>query len=325
MRCPFLNEAQVKFCRTSPFRKMILRAPEPGIPERCSSPDYVRCPLANCRPDGTSAPDRCPSLGESLVQYCSAASITKFIPYSESILSRCVKESYRYCDLFLSLAAQLEGGDKSTLSLARKSGIVRDAPPGEQGIDGIQIPRRLKYSSNHMWLDVSRDGCCHVGVDAFLAAVLGSIEKLNFLAVKRLARPTAILTVKGMDLQMVFPNPMLLMRPNSYLRANPDRLLADPYGVGWLFEGEPAMDSTVEQRNLTSGLIPGRSALAWMQQESKRLMAFVREQLARPELQRGALMADGRYLAPGLVQHLEREEALNLFDEFFSPYACWRR
>ena len=47
---------------------------------------------------------RCPFLHESLVQYCGAASLTKYIPYSEAVLSHCGTESHRYCELFLAFA-----------------------------------------------------------------------------------------------------------------------------------------------------------------------------------------------------------------------------
>ncbi len=322
MRCPFLREAQVKYCQASPFKKMILRAPEHDTPERCSSREYAHCPSAKHLHEGFSDPGHCPFLRESPVQYCSAASVTKFIPYSESILSRCGSESHRYCDLYLALASPPSAG--SPLN-AGGFPAGEGAAAGDETVDGIQVRTGLFYSTNHMWLDVNEDGYCHVGVDAFVTRVLGSIDRLAFIAAKGISRPTAILTVRGADLQMVFPNSMLLTRPNSYLRANPEKLLSDPYGVGWLFEGEPATRDYAGRADLLDELIPGKSAPGWTQEEVRRLVIFIHERFAHSDARGEALMPDGGGFAPGLVGHMNRDDILTLFNEFFSLYGRCRR
>ena len=38
------------------------------------------------------------------MQYCGAAPVAKFVPYSESLLSRCGNDSFRYCELYLAMA-----------------------------------------------------------------------------------------------------------------------------------------------------------------------------------------------------------------------------
>jgi hypothetical protein len=104
MRCPFLKDTQVRFCEVSPFRKMILRTPEPEDHERCSSPDYVRCPSFQGRMGIPSEPGRCPFLREALVQYCEAAPVVRFIPYTDALLSPCQSDGHHRCDLYLSRA-----------------------------------------------------------------------------------------------------------------------------------------------------------------------------------------------------------------------------
>jgi hypothetical protein len=108
MRCPFLREVQVKFCQASPFRKMIVRLPEPTDGERCSSADFHGCPAAKqCCEDRPSF-SRCPFLQESLVQFCAAASVAKYIPYSDLPGSCCGNGEHSHCGLYRSIACPEE-------------------------------------------------------------------------------------------------------------------------------------------------------------------------------------------------------------------------
>ena len=106
MRCPYLKDARVKYCRVSAFKKMIERTPRQADHEKCSSEDYAACEVARQHGVAGDIQSRCPYLEESQAQYCAAASVTKFIPYSEAGLSRCGGEGYRSCELY---AARREG------------------------------------------------------------------------------------------------------------------------------------------------------------------------------------------------------------------------
>ncbi len=319
MRCPFLREAQVKYCQASPYRKMIQRTPEHEAPERCSSPAYVDCPSAKQHHEDLPSAAHCPFLQESLVQYCSAASVTRFIPYSESLVSRCGNDSHRFCELFLALA------NPPGTRAVPGPGAAEKMQNGESLIDGVRVPQWLSYAANHMWLDISADGYCHVGLDAFLSRVVGAIEKIVFTAARGISRPAAVLTVMGADLQLVFPNRFVVTRSNNYLRADPGRLLSDPYGLGWLFEGQPIGDGAVGRVGVAEGLIPGEAAPGWMKEETRRVTDFIRDKLAKTSLQGAPQMTDGGSFAPGFVAHLGRDEILDLYNEFFSPYASWRK
>lgn len=292
MPCPFLKETQVRYCETSAVRKMIPLPEAGGAEEKCSGPEHVSCPVFHAQPERPSELGLCPYLRESLMQYCGAASVAKFVPYSESLLSRCGNDSYRYCELYLDMA--------------------NPAVPSHD-VDGIAMPERLSYSANHMWLDLTDDGICHVGVDAFLARVLGDVDQISFPSQKGRQHPTVALSVAGIDLQLVFPNVLQLTNCNLYLRANPARLTSEPYTGGWLFEGvsEPATGD----RQLN-----GAAGRAWMAEEHRRINEYLQQQFSP-----GLLAADGGLFSAGLARHLEREQTLALFNEFFSPYASDKR
>lgn len=316
MKCPFLRETHVKYCQTATFRKMIVDTPGSATNEKCSSEAYLDCPVARMHAEGP-AQSKCPLLEEALVQFCSAAPVTKFIPYSESLASRCSSDSHRYCDLFYAM------------SHPRMQGV---APAGWSGsnphtednrVEGIPVPPELFYSANHMWLDIGDDGMCHIGVDAFLARALGRVDQIRFLARRAMDRPTVILTLKDLDLQMVFPNFVVVSNTNVGLRNSPERLTAEPYGGGWLFETMEGPNGAGE-RGARSGLIPGSEAKSWMEQEFNRVTEFI--QSHAPGAPAGEkLMTDGGVFVPGFFNRLEYDSRLLFMNQFFSPYANWRR
>ena len=292
MTCPFLKEAQVRYCRTAAIRKLIPLAQTGRADEKCSSAAHPSCAVyrACAGNEAAEVPSpNCPYLHESLMQYCGAAPVAKFVPYSESLISRCGNDSFRYCELYLGMAhPQVQADDA----------------------DGLAAPAWLQYSANHMWLDVTDDGMCHAGIDAFLSRTLGKIDRISYVWQKGRHRPAAVLTVAGVDLEMVFPNPFLLTNCNLYLRADPGRITGEPYTGGWLFEGQPEPETA-------RGLLEGGGAHEWIEQEERRMNEFLQQQ--------EGVAADGGVFTPGVARHLDGDRMRALFHEFFSPYASGKR
>ncbi|MBW7888183.1 MAG: hypothetical protein H3C35_07470 [Bacteroidetes bacterium] len=314
MRCPFLREALVKSCRASAFKKLIVRMPNEITSERCSSADYIHCPAAKqCNVENPIV-DRCPFLHESLMQYCGAAAVTKYIPYSESLLSQCGTDSHKYCELYLTLLHPELASHNNKKNLSGNG--------YSKNIEEVRVPAHLWYSSNHMWLNISEDGIFHIGIDGLLAKVLGKIDQITFLTTKGLNRPTVVLTIQGVDLQIMFPFQIMLTRANTYLRTNPDKIFSDPYTFGWLFEG--VSEGKKETAMLCKNLITNQKAVQWMNNEQYRLTELVHQISSKPDAHGVSVMADGGEFQPGIAQLLSREELLNLFNDFFSPFVQWR-
>ena len=55
MTCPFLKEAQVKYCQTASVRKLIPIAAV-RTPEKCSSADHATCAVYQSQPVDEPAP-----------------------------------------------------------------------------------------------------------------------------------------------------------------------------------------------------------------------------------------------------------------------------
>jgi glycine cleavage system H lipoate-binding protein len=295
MQCPFLREAHVKYCRSSSFRKMIVETAASAADEKCSTPAYRDCSAYRAGWHEQAEDVRCPHLQQILVQYCEASPLRKFIPYNESPLSRCRNESFRYCQLY----AQL-------MNAGENAGALEDCST-------VRTPDGLFYSPNHMWLDPGEDGTFHIGVDAFAVRAVGAVEKISFPTLSGVRRPSVVLRTSAADVQLVFPNNVLITGTNVYLRANPAKLFEDPYTVGWLFRAEEVPGSPI-----TAGLIRGSGVAPWMAREVDALTRLVHERLSA-----SGQAADGGVFATGILGYLEREEALRVINNYFSPHAKW--
>ena len=293
MKCPFLRETEVKYCRQSASRKIAVRGSATSS-ERCSSSGYVDCQVFRAGHDQSAAGDACPFLEQALAQYCAAAPVTKLIPYSEALLSRCGNGGFRYCELF---AAYMRAPSEDAAEM----------------VDGLAVPPYLAFMPNHMWVDATGEGSYYIGIDALLAKALGPVDSLTFVTTSGVQRPTAVVTVRGTDFQIVFPRPLLIRGANLYLRANPSKLASDPYATGWLFEvsDPPGPSSLGDMRNV----LRGAAAANWMRGEVDRVSRFVHEMSST-----NGLANDGGQFGPDLLAHLEREPALRLFNEFFYTY-----
>ncbi len=273
MSCPFLKEGRARYCHAAPLKKLILDGPGATEAGRCASSQYIECQLIAHE---ASTADRCPHLEEIRVQYCGLSAVTKLVPFSDSELSSCTSNSFRYCD--------------SYLTVARPHTSTPDA--------------HLLYSSNHFWLDAEESGLCHLGVDAFLADVVGRVDGVTFAKMYGTHCPAVALTVNGVEWPMSFPNPIMIQRVNSRLRSDPSRLTSDPYGAGWLFEGWEIPGRT------RAGLVAGRQATTWQTDERERLTQEIHETHAPG--------CDGGAPVRGIAQLLGRQHLVSLFQRFFS-------
>ena len=307
MRCPFLREAQVKSCQASTIRKQIVRSATSTNDERCVTAEYVHCAAVKQLHEELPSQTRCPFLQESLVQYCSAAPIAKYIPYTDSTASRCGGSRHRYCDVFLSVARP--SGGKSGRSLAA---------------DEVAIPDNLCYTRNHLWIDLHDDSSFQIGIDALLARVFGEIEGVTFLPQKGAAHPTAVFSVYGQDYHVAFPLPIRASGFNSNLRVNPARVILDPYGLGWVFEGVDS--SPFDEKALTSdpSIMDARSARAWARADLQRISSVVHDFSSRQDAGGVQVLNDGGTVGNDVLKLLPRDEALQLFNEFFSSFASHR-
>lgn len=286
MTCPFLRETTVHGCRSARVRMLIPQLGMGAPDSRCQSEAHRNCPLLQIEAE-TEPAAVCPWLERTLMQFCGAAPVTKFVPYSEAVVLRCGNGSYRYCDLYLELT---------------------QASRAAEGEDGWDAPEDLQYTNNHWWIDLPEEGLWHAGIDAFLARMLGPVERLSFLASPR---PGVVLTVGGHDFTAALPEAMPVSQCNLHLRSRLDRLSTKPYTQGWLLEGA----ATPEQKTrLRARLLTAAAARQRMVADAWRL----NETLSSRQTE---ALADGGLFEEGILGKLPSEEAHSLFEEFCSPLA----
>lgn len=309
MSCPFLTEAEVKYCGASPARKLIVQNGEAPADEKCSSGAHAKCTVYAQRAAGEEAPGSttaCPFLEHASVQYCKAAPLPKMVPYSESVQARCGSDDCRYCEVYLSLA----GAGGRHVPAPQHSSTARHA---EYSVAGVQVPGWLWYSPNHMWLDRGASGFCHIGIDDFFARMLARADSVNFLTLAGFHRPSAVVAARGVEVQFVFPRQLLITDTNCYLRANPSRLISHPYTLGWLFKG-------LEQVGLGSDppapsrptLRTGPEVADWMRSEIDRAVELMGQRSALPR----SLSSDGGCFQGDALNSLGHDALVAMFRQF---------
>lgn len=293
MKCPFLRESRVKYCQAAPYKKVIELTADSSA-DLCTSSAFQGCAAFREQGGPRSIPP-CPFLHESRAQVCSQDPAVRHVPCSDQAHARCVTENHRYCEIYLS----------ATHGAAALQGIERAF--------SVRLPPGFFLTRNHMWLDLSAEKNCHIGLDALLTRVLGRVDKLSFITSEGEQCPSVVITIHGANLHLVFPNPMQITGPNAQVRVDPERILIDPYGAGWLFEGtEP------KEKDIRSGLLAGLEAQRWMEQEVQRVSDLIHQHAPAQDGKKRLLAADGGFPVEAAIKHMRRHEISQFFDELFT-------
>jgi len=262
----------------APVRKYIPQVTGQVDAGLCGTESHHQCALYR-RAGEASSGDVCPLLGQSVMQHCGAAPVRKLIPYTEPALSRCGSSAHLYCDLYLELT-----------------------DPGAGRSEGeLKIPEGLLYTSNHMWVHQLDDGLCYAGVDAFLARLLGAVQHVDFSTASRDGRPMAVLTTGQVEAPVRFPARLEHAVVNQHLRADPMRVVNEPYTRGWLFEGQ---------------LDPNHASFLTAKQAQGRLDEDVHRLHEWIQGKEGGTATDGGLFEAGLLMKLDHAESLRLYMEF---------
>jgi glycine cleavage system H lipoate-binding protein len=311
MRCPFLQETTVRYCGGESGHRVFLRADEDVVGSRCLGESWSTCPTAreHFAHEGLQEPParhRCPLLRERLVHYCEAAAVRTYVPYVHGLLSRCQNDGYRYCPLYLQR-------ERALVRMQDRSCLVRD----------LVVATDRPHTTNHMWIDEGDLGQCHVGVDALVAWIFDRVSIVHFTSRRGLGHPHVIIGNDRIQLDLEYPEELEITEANAHLRRHPEALLEDPYGAGWLFEGQLTENHrhSPEER----GLIPAALVERWMSDELDRLDSFVHDHLLPTGSSTTPTCADGGQVHGGLTHALTPMQSARLFHEFFRTNARGQR
>ncbi len=303
MRCPYLREAQVKWCRAGPIWKQIVRHVGMALHERCTSGEWMTCPTAKALHEDCPSLTHCPFLQETLAQYCSAFGISKFIPYNEVTPSRCSTGNHSYCQVFLA-----------------SSSVQASTQPARSSRFAVPQEKNIFFTPNHMWMHVEDGGSVHIGVDAMLAGILGKVSGVSFITSSSVCYPAALLSFGGTRVRLTFPLKIRQTGTNGSVVSHPQLVTTYPYSRGWLFEG-----SHQDAGGIRGGLLPAEGLMRqdhaeqWIADEQQSLQQYVRDELVSMSATKMLRMMDGGILRNDWISFLSKKKMAILFYEFFSP------
>jgi glycine cleavage system H protein len=126
-------------------------------------------------------------------------------------------------------------------------------------VRGCNLPEDLYYLiEKHVWAKPMEDGSVRVGMTAVAAKLSG--EKLAAVTIKaraigqEVAQGKSVATVESSKFVGPVPAPVtgVLVRGNDKLDSDPNLVMRDPYGEGWIAEMKPS-NWDGEKGNLATG------------------------------------------------------------------------
>ena len=143
--------------------------------------------------------------------------------------------------------------------------------PQMREVLGFQVPMDDYYlHQGHAWVALESDDRVRVGLDHFSQKLLGPAEEVRLPEIGKVYFQDHIcmaLLRQGKKASFEAPVDGAIEAVNPRVRQNPGLIHDDPYGEGWLF----TVKGTNLRRNLDN-LLTGEEALAWIDQESHRLL-----------------------------------------------------
>ncbi len=113
----------------------------------------------------------------------------------------------------------------------------------------MNLPEDLRYTSDHEWLRDQGDGLVRVGITDYAQDALGDVV---FVSLPEPGRPVApgeacaeVESTKSVS-EVYSPLAGTVHARNEALESAPERINADPYGDGWLFEVRLAAGVTLD-------------------------------------------------------------------------------
>lgn len=287
MKCPFLEEVVVRYCKAYPVRKMI---PCTADESKCLDDEHEKCATyrevarvdvsverAETKKRPVMEPETPPLKG----------SADFFPPYWANYCKvlNCPVCPYRF---------QCLGAERRWLN-------------EPVFIHGFAVMRNLYYARWHTWLQPRPEKTVRIGLDDFSQKLLGNIVNVELpplgTLLKKKETAWKVIT-KGWCTDILSPIDGEVIDVNPNVSANASVLNQRPYKTGWVIELKPrAIDESL------SSLLYGEKAIAWITDELDRLHEQVETDI-------GTTIADGGELIDTISEQIDRNEWRRLVEQF---------
>jgi glycine cleavage system H lipoate-binding protein len=198
--------------------------------------------------------------------------------------------------------------------------------PQMREVFGFQVPVENYYlHQGHTWAALEGDDRVRVGLDDFSQKILGLAQEVRLPEVGKVYYQDHLcmaLFRQGNKASFEAPVDGAVEAVNPKVRQNPELIHDDPYGEGWLFVVKPIN----LQRNLDK-LLTGEAAMAWMEEESHRLLSLMDTRIGFTLPDGGTIIDDvfGNFQELGWRPLVQEFFLQNLTRKGFIPQAKWKK
>jgi glycine cleavage system H protein len=176
------------------------------------------------------------------------------------------------------------------------------------------IKESLFYHPGHTWIKVEKADEVRIGLDLFLAKIIGKVKVVVLpLSGRRLLAGQhlcSIIREEGI-LHIVCPVNGLLLSVNPKLKDQPELINEDPLGDGFLVTLKPK-NLQRDQKYLSFG----EGALSWCQKEWERFKAAVLSEVHLGQVRLGVTMQDGEIRLRDMKEFIAPERYIQLVRTF---------
>lgn len=177
------------------------------------------------------------------------------------------------------------------------------------------IPDSVELATNHTWLKEDPQGVITVGVDEFLAGLLGAVEDIVLPPIGNTVTPAVseiALRHGGKSLDLASPVVGQVVEVNDEVRKDPALARKDPYGAGWLLKLAPKRDREVHR------LFVVPRPVEWLKKQMDLAKEFFTARAGSAQL---ATLYDGGLPVEGLLKNYDAET----WKEFSNSFGMLRR
>jgi glycine cleavage system H lipoate-binding protein len=257
MKCPFLEEIVVRYCKAYPVKKLI-PSTNSDVLSLCLSEDHCKC---------SEYKEVAETKKEDFMGVRKVSGDPKMFPPG----------FWRICNIFACSACPYESICVGASRIERKVSFI----------EGFGLLENLHYHPKHAWVDLRKDGTIRVGLDDFAQKLLGDVTRLSLPEKGKEVNEedfTWIIKCGNRSVKLRSPIAGKVKRTNRKLGEDPSTLKKDPYG-SWLFALKP-YDLETSLRKL----LIGDDAKRWLEMEADRLRYRIESDVGVTVADGGALM-----------------------------------
>lgn len=290
IRCPFLKDEKVAFCKAFLMKKMLPYERLYLKDNICMTEEHRNCAIHRDKEgeqiSHSTSKKFCPYLEVEDVLFCGVYPVKKMIPSSAFKLEcPCTTEAYSDCPAY----RQIARGD----AVYSESATIR----------GFRLDDAVYYHRGHLWLRRA-NGKVRLGLDDFGQWLLGEIEQILFPRLEeQVGRSQTLLQISCSHGTAEIASPLSgrVAKINEGVCQDSSLASTDPYGAGWLVELLLAEDELAHLEQRGEEFFAAPEARTWLEAEVDRLHDVLATEI-------GVTMGDGGQLTCNLLDAITKKQ-----------------